>query len=79
MHVIFDGVFNHTGADSVYFNKFGNYKSVGAYQSKNSPYYEWYNFREFPNNYECWWDVKILPRVDSNNKSYKEFKASLKK
>ena len=73
MHIILDGVFNHTGADSIYFNKFNRYDSVGAYQSKNSPYYEWYNFREYPNNYECWWDVKILPRVKSDTKSYRDF------
>ena len=73
IHIIFDGVFNHTGADSIYFNKFGNYDSLGAYESADSPYYEWYNFRQFPNDYECWWNVKILPRVDSNNESYKRF------
>ena len=73
IHIIFDGVFNHTGSDSIYFNKEGNYKSVGAYQSKSSPYYEWYNFRSYPNDYECWWNVKILPRVDSNNQSYKNY------
>ena len=73
IHIIFDGVFNHTGADSIYFNKFDNYKSLGAYQSKKSPYYEWYNFRSYPDDYECWWNVKILPRVDSNNPSYKNY------
>lgn len=73
IHIIFDGVFNHTGADSIYFNKFGTYNSVGAYQSKNSKFYEWYNFRNFPNDYECWWDVKILPRVNSNCPSYQSY------
>ena len=73
IHIIFDGVFNHTGADSIYFNKNGTYDSLGAYQSKESPYYEWYNFREYPDNYECWWDVKILPRVNSNCPSYQNY------
>ena len=73
IHIIFDGVFNHTGADSIYFNKFGNYSSVGAYQSKESPYYEWYNFRNYPDDYECWWDVKILPRVNSDSLSYQKY------
>lgn len=73
IHIIFDGVFNHTGADSIYFNKFNNYNSVGAYQSKESPYYEWYNFRNYPDDYECWWDVKILPRVNSDCKSYQNY------
>ena len=43
--IILDGVFNHSGADSVYFNQLGHYDSVGAYQSKDSPYYDWYYFR----------------------------------
>ena len=40
--IILDGVFSHTGSDSKYFNKFGNYNSLGAYQSLQSPYYRWY-------------------------------------
>lgn len=71
--VIIDGVFNHTGSDSVYFNKNGTYPSLGAYQSKLSPYYEWYSFSHYPDEYDSWWGVKILPRVDSGNESYKSF------
>ena len=71
--IILDGVFNHTGSNSIYFNKNGEYDSVGAYQSKESPYYSWYNFRKFPDDYECWWDVKILPRVKSDTQTYKDF------
>ncbi len=74
INVILDGVFNHTGDDSVYFNKRGTYKdSVGAYQSEESEYYPWYMFREYPDEYECWWGVKILPRVDSSNEKYRGF------
>lgn len=73
MHIILDGVFNHTGSDSIYFNKNKSYPSVGAYQSKGSPYYEWYNFKCYPDEYECWWGVKILPRVNSDNESYRNF------
>ena len=73
IEVILDGVFNHTGADSIYFNKYATYNSLGAYQSKESPYYEWFNFKNYPNDYECWWDVQILPRVKSDTPSYKGF------
>ena len=73
MYVILDGVFNHTGSDSIYFNKNGTYDSVGAYQSKSSKYYEWYNFKKYPDLYECWWGVKILPRVNSNCESYQNY------
>ncbi len=71
--VILDGVFNHTGADSIYFNKYNRYDSVGAYNSKNSPFYRWYNFYSYPNEYECWWGVDILPRVNCGCADYREF------
>lgn len=73
IRVILDGVFNHTGADSIYFNREGHYDDLGAYQSKDSPYANWYTFRKFPDDYECWWGVKILPRVRSDNADYQKF------
>ncbi len=64
IRVILDGVFSHTGADSRYFNRLGNYDTVGACQSKDSPYYGWYRFRSWPEDYECWWGVTDLPNVE---------------
>ena len=64
IRIILDGVFNHTGADSLYFNRYGHYGSTGAYQSKDSPYYRWYTFKSFPNDYEAWWGIEILPRLN---------------
>lgn len=61
--VILDGVFNHTGSDSRYFNRSGSYDELGAYQSKESKYYDWYSFTEFPDKYESWWGIKTLPQV----------------
>lgn len=71
--IILDGVFSHTGSDSIYFNREGNYDSVGAYQSKDSPYYDWYIFHEFPDNYESWWGIGVLPNVNELNPSYQNF------
>lgn len=62
--IILDGVFNHTGSDSIYFNREGNYNSVGAYNSKKSEYYSWYDFKDYPDKYTCWWDIDILPRIN---------------
>ena len=73
IRLILDGVFNHTGDNSVYFNKYGEYPSVGAYQSKDSPYYSWYSFQEFPNKYSSWWGIDILPEVNEQSKEYQEF------
>ena len=73
MHVIVDGVFNHTGSDSIYFNRFGHYPGVGAYQSKESPYYEWFRFTNYPDDYESWWGVSDLPDVEETTPSYMDF------
>lgn len=62
--VILDGVFNHTGDNSLYFNRYGKYNSLGAYQSEKSPYHEWYHFLRFPNQYDSWWGIPILPRLN---------------
>lgn len=67
--IILDGVFNHTGDDSKYFNKYGNYSSKGAYNSKKSKYYDWYTFNDYPDDYKCWWGVKILPTLNTSNDS----------
>lgn len=73
IRIILDGVFNHTGDNSVYFNKYGKYPSVGAYQSQESPYYSWYSFQEFPDKYSSWWGIDILPEVNENSESYQNF------
>ena len=62
--IILDGVFNHTGNDSIYFNRYGKYNSVGAYQDESSEYKDWYFFKEFPDSYECWWNIEILPKLN---------------
>lgn len=71
--IILDGVFNHTGADSVYFNKNNRYKGLGAYNSKESPYYPWYSFINYPDEYESWWGIDTLPDVREDNKDFSDF------
>ncbi len=73
IRVILDAVLNHTGSDSRYFNKYGHYESVGAYQSQQSPYAQWYTFREFPDSYDSWWGIDTLPAVNESAQSYQEF------
>ena len=71
--IILDGVFSHTGADSIYFNKYERYPEPGAYQSRDSKYYSWYSFTEFPWQYEAWWGIDTLPNVNENNEDYTRF------
>lgn len=73
VRLILDGVFNHTGDDSKYFNRYGKYKSLGAYQSTASPYYDWYSFSEHPHKYEAWWGIPILPRMNGSNKRCRDY------
>lgn len=70
IYVMLDGVFNHTGRKSVYFNADGFYDDLGAAQGEQSPYYRWYNFHPFPDEYDAWWGIKNLPAVNERNESY---------
>lgn len=71
--IILDGVFSHTGCDSKYFNLYSNYDSVGAYNSKESPYFSWYKFIDYPDEYHSWWGIKLLPEVIEETESYRKY------
>ncbi len=71
--VINDGVFSHTGADSIYFNRYGSYPTLGAYQGTQSQFYPWYDFRHFPDDYRCWWNFKDLPEVNEQNAAWQDY------
>lgn len=71
--IILDGVFSHTGCDSKYFNEYGRYDTVGAYQSQDSEYYGWYKFKNWPDDYLSWWGIKLLPEVIEENPGFIEY------
>ncbi len=73
IRIMLDGVFSHTGEDSVYFNRYGRYPCTGAYQSPASPYASWYSFEHFPDKYRCWWGVPTLPEVNEEDPGYLDF------
>ncbi|HHW94457.1 MAG TPA: hypothetical protein GX736_00805 [Mogibacterium sp.] len=84
IRIILDGVFSHTGADSLYFDKFENYKNfvikkpedpkeTGAWLSEDSKYRNWYRFKEEAPGYECWWGVTDLPNVEEMDPSYDRY------
>ncbi|MBO4331481.1 MAG: glycoside hydrolase family 13 protein [Oscillospiraceae bacterium] len=72
IRLILDGVFSHTGADSIYFDKFGIYGG-GACSGEESKYYRWYDFRRFPGEYACWWGEEELPELNENEPGCREF------
>ena len=71
--VILDGVYSHTGSNSLYFDKNNTFGGKGAYCSKESPYYNWYTFRNWPNSYNSWWNFDTLPTVKKMEKSFVEY------
>ncbi len=73
MRVLLDGVYSHTGADSIYFNQAESYPTLGAWQGERSPYYKWYTFSEDKTDYKCWWGFHSLPEVEEHAADWQEF------
>lgn len=71
--IILDGVFSHTGADSLYFNRYKHYGEDGAYNNPDSEYYPWYQFIDYPNEYESWWGFESLPTVNKTLPDYLDY------
>ncbi len=69
--IILDGVFNHTGDDSIYFNRYGNYPMPGAWQGGKTPWKDAFNFNE-DGTYECWWGVTNMPALNENSSAVRE-------
>lgn len=64
--LILDGVFNHTGDDSIYFNRFGNYPGTGAWQSEDSPWRDAYCWHE-DGTYDSWWGIDNMPALNEKS------------
>lgn len=71
--IILDGVFSHTGDDSIYFNAKKRYGEGGAFNNKESKYYSWYKFKGNTKEYHSWWGVKSLPEINEDDPYFTEF------
>ena len=71
--IILDGVFNHTGDDSLYFNRYKKYGDGGAYNDYNSEYRDWFCFRSYPDDFDSWWGIKILPKLNHQNENCRRY------
>ncbi|MBP3370831.1 MAG: glycoside hydrolase family 13 protein [Clostridia bacterium] len=71
--IILDGVFNHTGDNSRYFDRYGKYGGVGAYSNESSQYRDWFKFGDTHDDFESWWGIKILPRLNHESESCRRF------
>lgn len=63
--IILDGVFSHTGSRSIYFES--------AISDEGSPYREWFDFKNYPDDYTSWWGIKTLPCVNEMNESFQNY------
>ncbi len=81
LRVIPDTSLNHTGADSVYFNRYGNFGTQGAFQNgkinPDSPYASWYTFdatqADPDKQFKGWSDVSDLPELNKSNPGLRKF------
>ncbi len=79
MHIILDGVFEDTGANSVYFNQFGTYHSVGAWQQHlnpkaRSPYWSFYmKDPAYKNPFMTWNGVSTLILTSPTSPAWQRF------
>ena len=81
IRVILDASVNHTGSDSLYFNRYGNHAGRGAFQNgridPTSPYAGWYSFKPDEKNpdqqYQGWVGVTDLPELNKNSPAVRDF------
>lgn len=73
IRVVLDGVFSHTGKNSVYFDGERVFGGGAVSSGMESPYYKWYDFQEFPQKYTAWWGIESLPCVRETDPDYMQF------
>lgn len=81
IRVITDTSLNHTGSDSVYFDRYGNFKSRGAFEGgkpqPDSPYASWYRFdpaqKDPDRQFKGWVGVTDLPELDKASPAWRDF------
>ena len=73
IRVVLDGVYSHTGSDSLYFDKNRRFGEKGAYCTKDSPYCSWYTFYQYPNSYNSWWGFDTLPTVNKMDPAFIDY------
>ena len=81
MRIITDTSLNHTGSDSIYFDRFGNHQSKGAFEHArirpDSPYASWYTFdakkAEPDRQFKGWVGVADLPELNKAAPAFRRY------
>ncbi len=70
--IILDGVFSHTGSDSIYFNREKRYGNGGFYNDPEGEYKDWFSFEE-NGKYKSWWGIDTLPETNEESNSFIDY------
>jgi glycosidase len=80
LRVIPDTSLNHTGSDSIYFDRYGNHGSNGAFEggrvNPGSPYAGWFRFdtaQASPDRQYKGWGGPELPEIDKTSPDFRRF------
>lgn len=73
MKIMLDAVFNHTSTEHPWFNLQGLQDSLGAYQSPDSPYRDYYFFNGDSQDYVGWKGIQSLPVLNFENQQVKDY------
>jgi glycosidase len=84
IRIVLDGVFNHMSSDSPLFDRYNRYSTVGACESVNSPYRDWFYFRPDPagpcagpngtkTNYDGWFGFDSIPVLNKTNPQVQQY------
>lgn len=75
MYIVLDGVYNHTGNRSRYFDQYNEHGDLGAFNNPHSPYNvfykkKWYNGQT---TFSYWWNQPNLPECDTNCPEWQDY------
>ena len=81
MRVVLDTSLNHTGSDSIYFDRFAKYPELGAFDGEKiqpqSPYADWYRFdpaqTEPARQYRGWVGAQDLPELNKASPAFRAY------
>lgn len=78
MHLMLDGVFNHTSSDSVYFDRYHRYSTDGACESTSSPFRPWYEWNNSKTpcdatSYNGWFGYDSLAVLKDDSASVRDY------
>jgi cyclomaltodextrinase / maltogenic alpha-amylase / neopullulanase len=81
IRIVLDTSLNHVGSDSMYFNRFGNFGSGGAFDNGRinpaSPYAGWFSFDASQSNpdkqFRGWVGINDLPELNKASPAWRDF------